>query len=70
MIAVQLKKSVNSVGVFCIILDKFSYWKGSCPVVLPQVNNDLEVSFYVAILPFGLIICLKVEYSREFLLDT
>ena len=67
--AVQLKRSVTSAAVFRIVIDKFSHRKEPCLVVLLEVNECLEVSFYGAVLPLGLTVCLRVERGGELAFD-
>ena len=66
---VRLKRSVTGAGIFRIVICKFSYWKESCPVVLLEVDKGLEVSFYGAVLPLGLTVCLRVERGGELAFD-
>ena len=56
-------------SIFDIIVSKFHYEKKPYPIILLQVDRDLEVGSYYAILPFGLIVHLWVKSSRESLFD-
>ena len=53
-----------------IIISKLRYRKKLCPIILLKVDKSLEVSFYYAILLFGLTVCLRVEDDRKSPLDT
>ena len=46
------------IGILDIIISKLPYEKKPCLIILLEVDKNLEVSFYHAILPFDLIICL------------
>ena len=67
--AVQLKRSVTGAGIFRIVIGEFSHRKESCPVVLLEVDKGSEVSFYGAVLPLGLTICLRVEGGGKLAFD-
>lgn len=67
--AVQLRRYVAGIGVFCIIIDKFSYWKKPYQVILLEVDKNLDVGFYFTVLSFSLIISLRIKGGKKFLFD-
>ena len=56
-------------NIFGIIISEFHHEKKPYLIILLKVDKSLEISFHCAILPFGLIIYLCVEGSRESMLD-
>ena len=57
-----------STSILGIVVGKLYYGKKPCPIILLEVDKNLEVGFYYALLPFDLTVCLWVEGSGEFLL--
>ena len=68
--AIELKKCVASTGIFGVIIGKLYYEKKPYLIILLKVDKNLEVSFYYAILLFGLIVYLWVKDNEKSLLDT
>ena len=66
---IELKKYVAGIGIFGIIVGKFCYEKKSCPIILLEVDESLEIGFYCTILPFNLAVHLQVKAGRKFPLD-
>ena len=58
-----------NVYIFGIIIGKLYYEKKLYSIILLKVNKNLEVDFYYTILPFGLVIHLRVEGDKESSLD-
>ena len=56
--AVELKRYMVGASIFGIIVGKFHHKKKLCPIILLKVVKNLEISFYCAILSFGLTVCL------------
>ena len=56
-------------GIFDIVISKFRHGKKPCPIILLEVDEDLEVGFHRTILPLSLAVCLRVESGGESPLD-
>ena len=67
--AIELKKYVVGTGIHNIIVGQFRYDKKLCPIILLEVDKNLEVNFYHTILPLSLAVYLQVKGNRESLLD-
>ena len=67
--AIELKKYVANAGILGVIVDILYHKNKPCSIILLEVNKGLEVSFYCAILLFGLTVRLWIEDGKEFLLD-
>lgn len=67
--AVEFKKYIAGICIFCIIIIEFYYKQELCSVILLLVDKYLEKSFYDTILLLGLAICLRIKNNRELLLD-
>lgn len=51
--------------ILSIFISKLGHWQELCPVILFDINKSLEVSFYCAVLTFGLVIYLKIKSCRK-----
>lgn len=60
---------MTGTGIFCIIVNDFSYRKKLGLIVLFVNKKTLKIGLHCTILPFDLIIGLKIENNEEFLLD-
>lgn len=70
MIAIiEFKRYVASIYIFGIIINKLSYWEELNLVILLVVNKNPEISLYYTILSLNLAVNLKIEGSKELLLD-
>ena len=58
--AVELKKGMAGASTFGIIIDKLCYKKKLCPIILLEIDKNLEVSFYYTILSLNLAVRLWV----------
>ena len=67
--AIELERCVAGAGIFGIVVSKFRHGKKSCPIILLEVDKNLEVGFHHTILPLSLAIHLRVEDDGESLLD-
>ena len=67
--AIELKRCVAGAGILGIVVRKFCHGKKPCPIILLEVDKNLEVGFYCTILPFSLAVRLRVEGGGESLLD-
>ena len=56
-------------SIFDIIISKLRYRKKPCPIILLKVDQNLEISFYCAVLSFGLTVRQWIESGKEFSLD-
>ena len=60
---------MTSASIFGVIVDKLSYRKKLCLVILFKVNKDPKIGFYHAVLSFGLAVRLWIEDNKESLLN-
>ena len=67
---IELKKYVNRVYYFDIIISKFYYKKELYLFILSKINKSLKISFYCTIWLFSLAIYLKIKDSEKFLLNS
>ena len=66
MIAViQLKKHIAGAYIFGVVISNFNYYWELGPIVLLEVDKDLEVSFYDTILLFGLAVNLQIKSDKK-----
>ena len=68
--AINLKRSVADISIFCIIIGEFRYWEKSSPVVLFIDNKNPEIGFHSTILTFCLTVRLGVKCIKEISLNT
>lgn len=68
-VAVEFEQGMARIGVFRIVLDKFSYQEQPSPVVLLVVDEGPEIVLYCTIFLFDLNVSLGVEGGRESLFD-
>lgn len=66
---VLLKKHLDYISIFIVVISKLGYWQEFYSVVLLKINKDLKIRFNCAFLLFCLTICLKLESSEKFLLN-
>ena len=59
--AVKLEKYMASTSILGIIVSKLYYRKKLCLTILFEIDEDSKASFYYAILPLNLAICLRIE---------
>ena len=64
--AVEFKKHILYIGIFCIIISEFRCGQEVCLVVLFVINESSKISFYHSVFLLILAIGLRVENSREF----
>lgn len=57
------------VCIFYTIIYKFDYNQEFNLVISLLINKYTKISFYYAILPLSLAVCLRVKSSEEFLLN-
>ena len=57
-------------SILGIVVGKLCYRKKPCPIILLEVDKDLKIDFYFAILPFGLTVRLLIKSNKESPLDT
>ena len=67
--AIELKKCVAGAGILGVIVGKLYYKKKPCPIILLQVDKNLEISFYCTILLLYVVVRLQVEGSGKFALN-
>lgn len=60
---------MTSTHIFCIVINKFSYWKKPSPIILLTINKSFEISLYCIFLPLGLAISLRMKSGEESLPD-
>ena len=51
---VELKRRIANTSILGIIIGKFCHEKKPCRIILLEVDKNLEIGFYCAILLFGL----------------
>ena len=68
MFIIKLKKYIVNVYIFSIIISKIKYLKEISLIILYKINKNLKISFYYTILPFYLLICLRIKSAKEFFL--
>ena len=56
---IKLKKYVANIGIFVIIVSKFSYKKKLYPIILFKIHKNQKIGFYYNILSLSLIIYYK-----------
>lgn len=66
---IQLEQIIASVWIFYIIISKFGNWQKFYLVILFEINKESDISLYNTVLPFGLIIGLKLKDSKKLPLD-
>ena len=66
---IELEKYVAGAGIFGIVIGKLRHKKKPCLIILLKIDKGLEIGFHHTILPLCLIVCLRVENSREFLFN-
>lgn len=66
---VELKQYMTSTSILCIIICKFCYRQELYLVILLLFDKSSEVSLYCIVLPFGLVIYLRIEGGQQFLLN-
>ena len=69
IIAIEVKKYMANIFIFCIIICEFYYKQEICLIILFLINKYLEVSFYYIILYLILAIYLKIKSCKKLLLD-
>ena len=67
--AVEFEERVAGASILGIIIGKLCHGKKPCPIILLEVDKNLEVGFHYTILPLNLAVCLQVESGGEFLLN-
>ena len=66
---INLEKCMAGGGILGVVIGELCHEKKLCPIILLEVDKSLEVGFYHTILPFDLLVHLRVESSRKFLLN-
>lgn len=64
---VKFKKDIINAQNHSIIIQKFSYWEKSSPIIFVKADKSLEISFYNTIMLFNLAIDLKKKIIKSFL---
>ena len=67
--AIELKRCVAGAGILGIVVSELRHGKKSCPIILLEVDEGLEVGFHRTILSLSLAVYLWVESRGEFPLD-
>ena len=67
---VELKRQIVNIGIFGIIVYKFSYWQKACLVILLPIPQNSKVYLYYAIFSFGLAIGLRMERRKKSSLES
>ena len=57
------------IGIFGVVIGELCHGKKLCPIILLEIDKNIEVSFYCTILPLHLAVRLRVEGGEEFLLN-
>ena len=52
-----------SAYIFSIVISKLGHWQEFCLVNLFEVDKNLDINFYYAIMSFGQAVCLGMEGS-------
>ncbi len=60
---------MTDADIFYIIISEFSHKEKSSPIILFIINKNLEIDLNCTILPLDLTIDLRIESSKELLLD-
>ena len=47
---------MTSVSIICLIIDKLGYWLEPGPIILLEIEKDLEIDLHAIVLPFYLAI--------------
>ena len=55
---IKLKKYMNNIYIFDIIINKLNYKKKLYLVILLKFDKSLKISFHYTILPFSLVVYL------------
>lgn len=66
---VEFERRMTGASVFCIIMGKYSHWELPCLVILFEIDKNTEIDLHDAILPFNLVISLRVKSDRQFSLN-
>ena len=66
---VEFEKHVAGTGIFEIIICKFSHWQEAYQVILFAVHEGSKVCLCCTILPFCLVIDLRIKSRKESSLD-
>ena len=66
---IEIERCVAGAGILGIIVSEFRHKKKLCPIILLEVDEGSEVSFYCTILPLSLAVRLRVKGGGEFPLD-
>lgn len=66
VVKVKLKKNVIDIGIFIIIVCKFSYWQEVYLVILILIYKSFEICLYYTIFSFCLAISLKIKGHKKF----
>ena len=66
---IELERCMAGAGIFGIVVSELHYRKKSCPIILLEVDEGLEVGFHRTILRLSLAIRLRIEGGGESLLD-
>ena len=53
---IEFKRYVAGTNIFNIVVDKLSYKKKSCPIILFEIDKNQNVNLYYAILSLDLAI--------------
>ena len=67
---VELEERMTNASILGIIISKLHHGKKPCSIILLEIDKNLKISFYCAILLFGLIVCLWMEIGRKSSLNT
>lgn len=59
--AVEFKKRVLGASILSIIMGKLCHKKKLYPIILFEIDKDLKIGFYCAVMSFDLVIYLKIE---------
>ena len=62
---VELKKHIANINIFGIIINELCNKKKQYLIILLKVDKGLKIDFHCIILPFSLVICLRVKGDRE-----
>lgn len=66
IIIVEFKWNMTSIGIFRIIIYKFSYQKEICLIFLLIIYKNLKIRFHNTILHLNLAINLRKKNNEEF----
>lgn len=65
--AVELEMRMIVNRIFGIIVRKFRHRQESCPIVLPPIDKNTQISLHIVILHLGLVVCPRMKCGEKFL---